>query len=295
MDSKAYKSSNRFVFLLDLRDKLYKAPKPLLLILSLLFIGCIGYVDFITGPEYAFSLFYLIPIAFICWIRGRLFGLIAAVCAAAAWYAADMASNNEYSHQFVMIWNTLVRFTFFIIVGNLICTVNTMFRRFQSEARLDFLTGLVNVRYFYDILENEINRFKRYKQSFSIAYVDIDNFKKVNDLLGHLQGNLLLKNIAQALSASVRSSDTLARVGGDEFVLLLINSDENQAKSALGKIIKNISVVIKRNKWPVSLSVGVVTYKKLPDSPDEVIKIADDLMYDVKAAGKNNIYYKTVD
>jgi hypothetical protein len=75
----------------------------LLLIFSLLFIGFIGYVDFITGPEYAFSLFYLIPIAFISWIRGRLFGLIAAVFAAAAWYTADMASHNLYTHQFVLV------------------------------------------------------------------------------------------------------------------------------------------------------------------------------------------------
>jgi diguanylate cyclase (GGDEF)-like protein len=101
--------------------------------------------------------------------------------------------------------------------------------------------------------------------------------------------------MAQALSASVRSSDTPARMGGDEFVLLLINSDEHQAKSAMEKIVKQITVVIKKNTWPVSLSVSVVTYKKLPASLDEVIRTADNLMYEVKAAGENDIYYKIID
>jgi diguanylate cyclase (GGDEF)-like protein len=155
-----------------------------------------------------------------------------------------------------------------------------------------FLRGLVNIRYFYDILQSELNRFKRYKQPFSLAYIDIDNFKKVNDLLGHLQGNILLKTIAKAIYSSVLSSDTPARMGGDEFALLLINSNEYQVKSAMAKILKQIIMVIEKNSWPVSLSVGVVTYKKLPDSLEEAIRIADNRMYNIKAAGKNDIYYQ---
>jgi diguanylate cyclase (GGDEF)-like protein len=203
-----------------------------------------------------------------------------------------MASHNLYTHQFVLVWNTLVRFSFFVIVMLLICTVNSLYRKFQSEARHDYLTGLVNTRYFYDILQTELKRFKRYKQPFSIAYIDIDNFKKVNDLMGHLQGNVLLKTISQKLSATVRSSDTPARMGGDEFVILLINTDEQQAQTAIKKLEKEISQVIKMNTWPVSLSVGVVIYKKLPKSVDDAIKMADDLMYEVKSRGKNNAFYK---
>jgi diguanylate cyclase (GGDEF)-like protein len=185
-----------------------------------------------------------------------------------------------------------VRFSFFVIVMLLICAVNSYYRKFQNEARQDYLTGLANIRCFYDILQTELIRFKRYNQPFSIAYIDIDNFKKVNDQLGHLQGNILLKTISQKLSVTVRSSDTPARVGGDEFVVLFINTDEDQVKAAIKKLMKEINKVIKTNGWPVSLSVGVVIYKKLPKSVDDAIKMADDLMYEVKSRGKNNAFYK---
>ncbi len=279
-------------FLRGIWNTLSGVPKPFLLILSLIVIGFIGYVDFLTGPEYAFSLFYLVPIAFISWIRGRLFGLITSVAAAAAWYVADIAAQHVYTNSLIGIWNTLVRFSFFIIVMLLICAVNDLYRRSQGEARRDFLTGLFNIRYLYDVLEAEFSRFKRYRQAFSLAYIDLDNFKRVNDSLGHLRGNELLKTIAQTLASSVRSSDTPARIGGDEFVVLFINTDETQAGAAVEKIVRGITAVVQKNNWPVSLSIGTVTYRKLPSSIDEVIKMADQLMYEVKAKGKNNILHK---
>jgi diguanylate cyclase (GGDEF)-like protein len=275
--------THRSVFLQRVRERLSKFPKPSLLVLSLLAVVLIGYIDFLTGPEFAFSLFYLIPIAFISWVRGRLYGLVASVAAAAAWYVADFAAQHM---------NTLVRFSFFMIVMLLICAVNDLYRRFQGEARRDFLTGLFNIRYFYDVLGAEMSRFRRYNQPFSLAYIDLDNFKRVNDSLGHLQGNELLKTIAQTLSASVRASDTPARIGGDEFVVLFVNTDETQTGAAVEKIVREITAVISKNNWPVSLSIGTVTYRKLPASVDEAIKLADDLMYEVKNKGKNKSLHR---
>jgi diguanylate cyclase (GGDEF)-like protein len=284
--------TQRSVFLQRVRERLSKFPKPSQLILSLLAVVLIGYIDFLSGPEFAFSLFYLIPIAFISWVRGRLYGLVASVAAAAAWYVADFAAQHMYANGLIGIWNTLVRFSFFMIVMLLICAVNDLYRRFQGEARRDFLTGLFNIRYFYDVLGAEMSRFRRYNQPFSLAYIDLDNFKRVNDSLGHLQGNELLKTIAQTLSASVRASDTPARIGGDEFVVLFVNTDETQTGAAVEKIVREITAVISKNNWPVSLSIGTVTYRKLPASVDEAIKLADDLMYEVKNKGKNKSLHR---
>ena len=127
---------------------------------------------------------------------------------------------------------------------------------------------------------------------FSLAYIDIDNFKRVNDTLGHSRGDELLITVAKTLKRSLRKTDLVARIGGDEFACLFPETEINAAKEAYTKAKESLSNEMSKNSWPVTFSVGVVTFDKTPEDLKKAIKIADELMYSIKNAEKNNVEYR---
>ena len=162
-------------------------------------------------------------------------------------------------------------------------------------SRTDYLTGISNSREFFNRAESELERARRYKSPFSVAYIDLDNFKQVNDKLGHSEGDRLLKAITQTISASIRKTDTFARLGGDEFVILFSNTEQEGAIPAVQKIEKIIVDEVKVIAIPVTLSVGVATFKSAPYSVDKMLQKADELMYRAKSQGKHQVCYAQFD
>lgn len=159
-------------------------------------------------------------------------------------------------------------------------------------ADTDNLTSILNSRGFYAELSNELLRSIRFKRIFSLAYIDIDNFKTINDSKGHSIGDKLLIEVAKCLKKALRATDTVARLGGDEFVCLLPETKPAAAKKVFTKVREILSKSMKSHLWPVSFSVGMVTFETPPDNIKEAISIADDLMYNVKNGHKNNIAYR---
>lgn len=126
----------------------------------------------------------------------------------------------------------------------------------------------------------------------SLAYLDLDNFKSVNDTMGHAAGDGLLKAVVDCAKANLRATDIFARIGGDEFCLLVPNCDENNAKNIVAKLNGKLMEVAKKNQWPVSLSIGVITVGDPACSAEDIIRKADKLMYQVKGEGKNDIVFE---
>lgn len=162
----------------------------------------------------------------------------------------------------------------------------------STAADTDKLTNILNSRGFYAELANELLRSVRYEHLFSLAYIDIDNFKSVNDSQGHAEGDKLLIEVAQCLKDSVRATDIVARLGGDEFACLFPETGQDASKAAFAKASEELQRRMSSYDWPVSFSVGLVTFETMPTDIKEAMKIADELMYSVKNADKNNISYR---
>ncbi len=156
-------------------------------------------------------------------------------------------------------------------------------------ARIDPLTTVPNRRAFYEALDKERVRSVRYHRPLTIGYIDLDNFKKVNDSLGHAVGDELLVEVAAGLTSNLRTSDYVGRLGGDEFAVLLPETDATAAKLVLSKLRLRLLEQMKAHSWKVTFSIGAATFLDPPDSLDVIIRMADETMYAIKAHGKDNV------
>jgi len=251
----------------------------------------LGYLDHLTGFEFSFSLFYLLPVSVVAWYVDRNSALAVSLLSAAVWFASNKLAGQVYSRPLIDYWNTLVRLGFFVVVSILLSYMRQLMDRERQLSRTDFMTGITNPRAFYELAAAELQRAARYHHPFSVAYMDVDNFKQVNDQMGHNAGDALLKEIAQTLHGCMRQTDTVARLGGDEFILLLPETDEASARATITKVLKFLGEAVERGGWAVTFSIGVVTFYEIPDDVDEMIRKVDALMYTVKASGKNSVCF----
>ena len=251
-----------------------------------------GLVDYLTGYELSFFLFYLIPISLVAWFGGKRLGLLISAASAIAWFSADFLSGNRYLNPSLYVWNTLFRLGFFLVVTMLLSALQQAYIVNQELAQTDYVTGAISVRHFYELTRIESGRFRRYQHPFSLVYIDLDNFKAINDRLGHITGDKLLRVLVENIQQQIRPTDVLARLGGDEFALLLPETGAEQIKIFIGRLHSSLANDMLRKGWMVTLSMGVVTFKQLPKSVDEMVRLADAAMYSVKTNGKNGVCYR---
>ncbi len=156
----------------------------------------------------------------------------------------------------------------------------------------DGLTTVANVRYLNEFLEREFARSRRYGRHLALILLDIDHFKRVNDDLGHLTGDYVLRELAQVISRRVRREELLARYGGEEFILVLPETTaEGAAKyaEALRKIIERHEFVFEGNRIHVTVSIGVGAFEPDMGRPMDLIRIADERLYEAKRSGRNKV------
>ncbi len=159
-----------------------------------------------------------------------------------------------------------------------------------KQANFDTLTGLPNRRMFFDLLEKEIKRSARTRQSFALMFIDLDGFKLVNDNFGHEVGDTLLIEVSKRINDCVRESDTVARLGGDEFTTLIINlSNESDAVKIAEKILSSVNqaFVLGPHKTYLSASIGISIYPDHSTKANVLVSKADNAMYRAKNKGKN--------
>lgn len=255
----------------------------------------IGYAHIIAGREIALSLFFLMPIVAVTWYSGTVPGIFMAAMSTGIWLYGDLKMISAYSEYWLPFLNETLRFTVFLFVVSILHFMKKMIRINRNLAVLDSLTNLHNRRGFNLEGFREIERSRRTGNPFSIVYMDIDNFKDINDMLGHHTGDELLACVAGVLKSKLRQMDIVARLGGDEFIMMLPRTWGKFAEQAVAKLKKLLDESMERNNWHVSFSFGIASFSKgIPVSVSTVISAADKIMYIAKNSGKNRIEIREV-
>ena len=261
---------------------------------SLLLLILVGLLDYVSG-DYSLIVFYLIPVSFVAWFVSRTGGVLFCLLALVTRLFVDMANSPLSIHASKLhYWNIFVEFLFLLIMSLLFSALYRTLDTEKTLARTDPLTGALNRRSFFELAEYELKRSKRYDHPYTLAYIDLDYFKDINDRLGHHIGDELLMSVVTTITTNIRSTDILSRLGGDEFVLLLPETGSEAALAFLSKIQEHLRQAMTANIWPVTFSIGAVTHLHAPASVDEVIGQADKLMYEVKHSGRDNLLHIAV-
>jgi diguanylate cyclase (GGDEF)-like protein len=259
------------------------------LALALLVIACVAVGDALTGPYVSFTLLYLAPIAFGTWFLSLGAGVTVSVVAAIAAVTADLYGHHGSVPTAVLAWNLVVQLGVFLALTVLLEGLRGRLEGEQLLARTDALTQVANRRAFFEAVTMELERVRRHGRPVTLAYVDLDDFKYVNDQLGHAAGDALLVLVASTLRGATRAVDSVARLGGDEFGLLLPETDGPTAELLLTRLHATLTQAASRRPWNVGFSVGAATFVQPPASADEMMARADELMYQAKRGAKGTV------
>ena len=252
-----------------------------LLCTALLFL-----LDLYSPKAYVFTFIYLLPLAFVTWFAGKKRGMGFALLLTA------LMTHHYYDFTVLAAaFDGLSTLGMFLVVVVMLSSIRQLLETEAAFSRTDHLTGVMNRRAFNELVHYENLKLRRGCCSFSLAYLDIDNFKGVNDTMGHMKGDELLKEMVGCISSNLRSTDVLARMGGDEFCIYLPKSTQDDARVVIQRIKDNLDRLLTTNDWPVSMSIGVITCMESLKDFDTIVHLADSLMYKVKNEGKDNVYY----
>ena len=260
--------------------------------LGLAGVGLVGTIDHLTGYELSFSIFYLVPIALVTWYSQRWAGFSICGVSSIVWLFVDFTSGHTYSYGMIPFWNATVRLLFFLTTAYLLGELKTHLRHEEMLARTDGLTEVLNAHTFKDVTSRLLQLAARHQHPTVLGYIDLDNFKAVNDGSGHSEGDRVLQTVASTLSRRVRSTDVVGRLGGDEFAVFMPETGYAGAQKAFDGIREELIKVAAARGWPIGFSIGVAVFPSALFTIEEAIKIADRLMYRVKEASKNNVIYE---
>jgi diguanylate cyclase (GGDEF)-like protein len=268
-----------------------RQPSWVLFLICLVLTVFVGVIDDLTGPETTMTLFYVVPISLVSWYGSRGMGFTITVVAIASLVTAEILAGRHYSQMYLQAWNNLARFGLLTLISYLVASLRERFEVEKNRAETDPLTAAFNGRAFRERAVFEIHRLERYRRPFTVAYLDVDDFKKVNDIHGHAVGDELLKKMVSVIRPCVRELDIVARLGGDEFAILFVDTPLPGAAEAMDKIRMRLREVMQEMGFPVTFSIGMVTYEEPPSDVRQMLRLADETMYTVKRQGKNRVIH----
>lgn len=263
----------------------YRAQWLSLGMVSLLLIAAI---DYATGFTLRLTVLYLVPLLIFTWVTGRWFGIFLSVVACTSWTFIDV-SGRYHGDPSLLFWDWGTVLLGFIVLVSGLSALRKALENAHFRSRKDALTGLVNKGGFYQVVGAELEVCRRYQRTLSIAYIDCDNFKQVNDKFGHHIGDNLLRVISETMVRKLRSSDLPGRLGGDEFAVMLPETNAEACRMVIEMLQQRLLHEMKEHDWPVTFSIGIATFTKMPPSIEDMIRQADKLMYAAKNTSKGAI------
>jgi diguanylate cyclase (GGDEF)-like protein len=272
-----------------------KLPKPFLTLFGFFLVLAIGGLESVMGYVVSVSLLYLLPIMLIAWFEGGPPAIMISIFSAITWATSDLLSGHIYSNLAVSIWNAMMMFGMFLIVAYSITTVKKLFVKERQRAHTDDLTGMANIRFFYEQARFEISRSALDKRPLTLAYIAIDNLKHVNDIYGHIVGDYLLHEAAQIMRSTLPSTEIISRLAGAKFAVLMPETKNENATTIIYKVQEQLINLVKKHGWPVTFSIGLVTCDGPTYTLDKLIAAAENLMNAAKETGKNMVKIKVMD
>lgn len=263
--------------------------RPAALAVILLSLLAIAVIDYQSGVELRTFPLYYGPIALSAWHFGRGGALAAAVLASLGWFVSNQLAGLQYTNPLFWVFNTLVQGSSFAIVGWLVATLRQSQLREHELARIDSDTGLPNSRALYEDGSRMLELCRRKGRPVTLAYIDLDYFKTVNDRDGHAAGDRLLQTVAQALRSAIRAADLPARMGGDEFAVLFPELGPGEVEAAIARLHQTLTGALAETSSGVTASVGAVTFLAPPSDLEPMVHDADALMYRAKQQGRNQL------
>jgi diguanylate cyclase (GGDEF)-like protein len=261
-------------------------------ILFFLMIPAVGMVDYLTGPTITFALVYLIPVAAFVGLNVRLTTtVLASILTAVTWIVVDHFSDRFSLNIIVYSWNFFSRLSILLIVSITLSFLKKSLLDAHNLSRRDPLTNALNVRGFKELADREVYRSTRSGNALTIAFLDVDDFKSINDTLGHSAGDKFLAAIVETLLLNLRHGDLVGRMGGDEFAIPFPDTGQDAAKIIVAKTRTVLMENTAKLNFPVTFSIGVLTCVQPLASVDAMIEMADKLMYKVKAGSKNDVIF----
>lgn len=261
-----------------------------------LLAGCIGltlalgWIHYSTGRSYEFHVFFEVPILVVAWFLGFWRALVVVVLATGVWFAADRALEGNQADIFPLIFNTAMRLIIFVLGAWLLARLRQTLAREALLAREDTLTRLANRRAFHELGRAALALARRQEGSpVTAVFIDLDRFKQVNDEHGHDTGDAVLRRVAEVFRGHVRAGDIAGRLGGDEFALLLPGMDDRAALVYVEELRQRLLAAMRTHGWPVTFSIGIVSYQHAPEDLEALLVEADRLMYAAKQAGRDRI------
>ena len=266
-------------------------PRPFAVALSLVLFLIIATLDYLSGEHFLVSALYLLPVALVSWRVGFKSGATLGVICAVTLALLNPGEIHADIHSLLALWNLAVIAIIFGVVAWLLSEVRRLREREDLLQRTDMLTGAANRTSFINEVDQEILRALRHGQSLSLICVDLDDFHAINDRLGHKEGDRLLAAVGDTLMQAVRGIDTLGRLGADEFVILLPNASSDAANTVAPRLRQALTDRMRRDLWPVTFSIGVLTCPLPPQSAEQLLHQADELMHRAKQAGRDRVIY----
>ncbi len=258
-----------------------------LLVGASVWIALTGALDYLTGVEIRVFPLYFIPICLVGWRLGYGLTLFTAWLSAATWLVSNFEAGLQYSTQTIWVINSLTQALSFSFIGALVVFSRQNYRLAEARSRTDALTGLLNAGAFSAEAGRIAALCGRHGRPVTVVYLDLDDFKQVNDRHGHAQGNMVLATVGRTLLEAGRGTDVVARVGGDEFAMVLAETDEAGAEIMLTRLRGMVAHALSTAPRAVTMSVGAVTSQPPHASIDALLKKADAQLYAAKAAGKD--------
>jgi diguanylate cyclase (GGDEF)-like protein len=268
-----------------------RQSRPFLWLAVLVSTLGLGIIDYKIGPGLSLSLFYILPVALASWTLGTSEGFLVSFVCAIIGEISSRSVNQSFTSLFP-VWDAIERMAILMIFSLLFAEVHVLLKNATRLSRTDFLTGILNRRALMEAASMELDRLARTGRPFTLLYMDLDDFKSINDIAGHEAGDFLLTKFAAVLKLQLRGIDIVARMGGDEFTVILPETDDQAAGKVAPRLQSSLLEEMQEHHWSMTVSIGALTCLSAPSNTDEMFRLADQLMYRAKKEGKNTICYQ---